>query len=233
MTMWHQACMTSFDTETTGVDVETDRIVTATVVRICGGQIESREWLINPGVDIPAEATKVHGITNEVARERGVDPAEACAEITDELYQAWDRDEPVIIANAAYDLSLLDREMRRHNGTGIEILGVVIDPMVIDKHLDPYRKGKRTLTDLCAHYGVRIDGAHDATADALAAARVAYRLAQKYPEHLARAEDLNDLQRTWREAWATDFVAYLKKQGKPADDVSGQWPMRTYNGATS
>lgn len=230
---WHLAPLAAYDCETTGANPETARIVTATTVRICGAQIEPREWLVDPGIEIPDGAAAIHGITTDIARAKGVDPAEACAEITDELYQAWDRDEPVIIMNAPYDLTVLDREMRRHNGLGINVLGVVIDPMCIDRALDPYRKGKRTLTDLCATYSVKIDGAHDATADALAAARVAWRLAQKYPEHLSRIEDLNDLQTGWRDAWSANFIDYLRKQGKPADDVDGHWPIRPYAEAAS
>lgn len=61
--------------------------------------------------------------------------------------------------NARYDLSLLDRECRRYAVESIsELLGdapaPVIDPLVIDKHVDKYRKGKRALHALCAHYGV-------------------------------------------------------------------------------
>lgn len=225
--------MVSFDLETTSPLPEEARIVTAVVVRICNAQVESREWLVDPGIDIPEGASAIHGITTEIARARGVNPAEASAEITDELYQAWDRDEPVIIMNAPYDLTVLDREMRRHNNVGIDVLGVVIDPMCIDKRLDRYRKGGRTLTDLCNTYGVKIEGAHDAKADALAAARVAWRLAQKYPEYLSRVEDLNDLQAEWRADWAAQFVDYLRREGKPADDVDGHWPIRPYVEAAS
>lgn len=231
--IWHQACMTSFDTETTGTSVETDRVVTATVVRICGAQVESRSWLLDPEVDIPSEAAAIHGVTSEVARERGTDAAEGIWEIAAELYAAWDRDEPLIVANAPFDLTLVDRELRRRHGCGFEIRGTVIDPMCIDRALDPYRPGKRTLTDLCKTYGVKIEGAHDATADALAAARVAYRLAQKWPEYLSVTADLNDLQAQWRHDWSISFVEYLRKQGKPADDVSGEWPLRAYTEAAS
>lgn len=229
---WHQACMTAFDTETTSPLPEEARIVTASVVRICNAQVESREWLLNPGIEIPEPAAAIHGITTAVARDKGTDPAEGVAEIADELYQAWDRDEPVIIANATYDLTVLDREMRRLNGVGVQVLGVVIDPMRIDKTLDKYRPGKRTLTDLCKTYNVKIEGAHGATADALAAARVTWRLAQKWPEYLARLEDLNEMQARWQAEWAADFVAYRQRRGDPVDDVRHDWPLVPYQAAS-
>lgn len=226
MADWHLAPLASFDIESTGVDVENDRIVTATLVRIHGAQTESRSWLINPGISIPAEATAVHGITNEVARRDGQNPVIACAEILAELDECWTGGRPVIIANAPFDLTLLDRELRRHCQVSLDgIIGNVIDPMCIDRALDKYRPGKRTLSDLCKTYDVRIEGAHNAEADALAAARVAWRLAKIYPEHLGRLEELNELQAMWREDWSRGFIEHLRKQGKPTDDVSGDWPL--------
>lgn len=225
--------MCAWDTETTSANPEEARIVTATFIRVVKAQVEPHEWLLDPGVDIPAEAAAIHGITTEHAREKGTDAAEGVLQIADELCQAWGRDEPVIVMNAPYDFTVLDREMRRYHGHGIEVTGTVIDPMCIDRRLDPYRRGKRTLTDLCRHYDVLLEGAHSSIGDALAAARVAWRLAQVFPEYLSRVEDLNDLQTTWRAEWATDFISYLRKLGKPADDVSGDWPMRTYTEAVS
>ena len=54
----------------------------------------------------------------------------------------------------------------------MDALRPVLDPRVLDKHIDPYRRGGRKLTDLCAHYKVALDGAHSADADAIAACRV-------------------------------------------------------------
>ena len=44
----------------------------------------------------------------------------------------------------------------------------MLDAGVIDRHYDPERKGRRTLTDLCVHYGIEIGNAHEAAADATA-----------------------------------------------------------------
>lgn len=222
---WHLAAMVGFDTETTGVDVETARIVTATVVRVDGGVKDKREWLINPGVDIPAEATAVHGVTTEHARAAGDDPAAAVGEIMLALHNAWGEGLPVVAYNAAYDMTVLDRELRRHHGYGLDVRGPIIDPFCIDKALDPYRKGKRTLTASCAHYGVRLDAAHDASEDALAACRLAWRLAQVYPEQIGDLALVNDLQAVWRREWAVSFEQYLARQGKP-ERVDGAWPIR-------
>lgn len=225
---WHLAPLASFDLETTGVDPETARIVTATVVRIHGYVTTTKEWLVDPGIEIPAEASAIHGVTTERARKYGQDPASACAQILAELDECWTEGRPVVIFNASYDLTVLDRELRRHNGIELPVTGVVIDPFVIDKELDRYRKGSRTLTACAAHYGVKQEGAHTSEGDALAAARVAWRLATVYPERLSRLDELNELQAMWRLQWAEGFRDHLRSKGKPFDDVDGHWPLRPY-----
>jgi DNA polymerase-3 subunit epsilon len=205
---WHLEPMAAFDLETTGVDPETARIVTATIARIdalAGAPVQTEQWLVNPGVEIPAAATAIHGVTTEKAQADGVDPATACARIFAELDQVWTGGRPVVIYNAPYDLTVLDRELRRHCGVNLDgVIGPVIDPFVIDKHVDPYRRGSRTLTATCGHYGAALTDAHTATGDALAAARLA-----------------------WRAEWATDFADYLRRQGKP-EDIDGSWPLRPW-----
>lgn len=226
--MWADGPLAAFDVESTGVDVETARIVTACFARIDGPNVTTRNWLINPGVPIPEEATAVHGITDSIAAERGEKPAAALPEIMAEIEHAWSQDVPVVIMNATYDLTVLDRELTRHCGEGLLTIGPVIDPMVIDRAVDKWRRGRRTLTDLCETYRVRIDGAHDAEFDCLAAARIAWALAKRYPANVGMLtlEQLQQQQKVWRRDWALDFRFYLRRNGKPDDNVSGDWPIR-------
>jgi DNA polymerase III subunit epsilon len=127
---------------------------------------------------------------------------------------------------------VLDRDTRRH---ALEPFGehfpdgtAVIDPYVLDKHVDPYRKGGRKLVDVCAHYGVRIDAAHEAAADAIAAARVAWRIAQKYPALAAMPlDELHRLQVKAKASQSASFQDYLRRQGK-TDVIDGSWPMKIY-----
>lgn len=188
---WHQGVMVAWDCESTGVDVESDRIVTSSVVRIEPGcEPLIRSTVINPGVEVPEAAAEVHGWTTERVRAEGVEPATELEWIAADLAAALTAGIPLVIANAPYDLTLLDRELRRHNLPTLtdrldgRPIGPVIDPMCIDKALDRYRPGKRKLTDLCATYGAKITDAHDCTADALAAARVAFRLGQRAQQAL-------------------------------------------------
>ena len=55
-----------FDLETTGVDTARDRIVEISMIKIMpDGEEITRTRRLNPGMPIPAEATAVHGITDE------------------------------------------------------------------------------------------------------------------------------------------------------------------------
>ena len=69
MTTWADR-LGVFDLETTGVDVEMARIVTAciAVLDADGAVVQRWDWLADPGVEIPEAASAVHGITTERAR---------------------------------------------------------------------------------------------------------------------------------------------------------------------
>lgn len=235
--MWADQPMVSFDTETTGVNVEQDRIVTASIVRVTpGGKQSAAEWLVNPGIDIPKEATDVHGITTEQAQTDGVPPVDCLTVMVKALAAFVAAGEPLVVYNASYDLTLLDRECRRHGVPTLhQRLGdtplMVIDPLVLDRKVDPYRRGTgvRKLTYLCQHvYNVPLsdEDAHGSTADALASVRVAWKIAKTYPAVGYRAlHDLVHVQAVWHRQWADNFGAYLVRQGKP-DDVERDWPIR-------
>lgn len=230
---WHTGRMASFDIESTGVDVETARIVTASLTLVGGGQpTEATAWLADPGIEIPAEAAAVHGISTERARAEGRPAREVVEEITYLLADQAGQGVPIVAMNAAYDLTVLDRECRRHSlptlTDRVQRPITVIDPYVIDKAVDKYRKGRRTLTALCEHYGVQLgDAAHDAGADALAAVRVAYKLAVRYPQLQAPLPDLFVWQQKWAADQAASLQAYFRRQpGRENEVVDGTWPLR-------
>lgn len=141
-------------------------------------------------------------------------------EIADALTASWRESTPLCVFNAPFDLSLLEAELRRHHQRDLEVAGVVVDPRCIDKHLDRYRKGKRTLGDLCTHYRVRLDDAHDSAGDALACARLAWRLAKAYPSTIGTRPlpQLHHDQIAWHRAQQHDFANFLQRQADRADD---------------
>ncbi|PRW64184.1 exonuclease domain-containing protein [Actinopolyspora mortivallis] len=218
---WADGPLLALDLETTGTDTDTDRIVTATVVSVVpGSPAESTDWLADPGVEIPAESAEVHGISTEYARANGSPAATVVAGITEFLAARWSETTPLIAFNASFDLSLLDSEARRHLGVPLSLGGPVVDPLCIDRHMDRYRKGKRTLAALCEHHRVKAEDAHTSSGDAIAAARLAWRLAKTYPERVGTVplRTLHEQQVEWYRSQTRGFAVYLEKQADKADD---------------
>jgi DNA polymerase III subunit epsilon len=221
---WWQGRLCALDCETTGINLEESRIVTVTVAMVGAGlPAEIVTLMADPGVTIPEAASNVHGITTERAQAEGRPAAEVVAAAL-KLLRAVPESVPVVGFNLRFDLTILDREARRH---GLEpfVPPVVIDGLVCDKHLDPYRKGSRRLDAVCKHYNARIDGAHDSAHDALAAARVAYRIGQTTELGHMTAEGLHDAQIGWAASQAGSLRDYFERQGKDVSDVREEWPV--------
>ena len=218
-----------FDLETTGVDVVSDRIVTAHVgvLDAKGREIAARSWLADPGVPIPEGAAAVHGITTEQARREGRIAGDVVAEITESLRALFTQGVPVVAYNASYDFSLLAHECTRHGILPLEAPGPIIDPLVIDKAVDRYRKGKRTLEIVSAHYEVALDGAHEAAADAVAAGRVAQAIARRFPL-AATPYELHTHQIGWARSQAESLTEYFIRIGRldAEEALDGTWPVR-------
>lgn len=220
-----------FDLETTGVDVTADRIVTAHVglLDASGRVIRARDWLADPGVEIPEGASAIHGITTTHAREHGRASGDVVAEVVSALRAMLDAGIPVVAYNAPFDFSLLKHESRRHGVAPIEHPSPVIDPLVVDKAYDRWRSGKRTLAVVAAQYAVRLDAAHEASADAVAAGRVAQALAERFARSLPESvHELHSRQIGWARAQAESLTAYFVRIGRldPDDRLDGRWPIR-------
>ncbi|MFJ6808016.1 3'-5' exonuclease [Streptomyces anulatus] len=229
---WHRGTLVGFDLETTGTDVENDRIVTAALVRLDadGAIAEQRTWLLDPGVAIPEQASAIHGIGTDHAREHGARAVLAVEEIAYAVTEVLRSGVPLVVMNARYDLSLLDRECRRYGLPSVDerIGGApspVIDPLVIDKHVDKYRKGKRALQALCDHYGVTLEGAHEASADAVAAVRVVRRMGERHrPVGTLPPAELHALQIRAAAEQSASLQTYLRRSD-PAAVVEASWPV--------
>jgi DNA polymerase-3 subunit epsilon len=220
-----------FDLETTGIDVTADRIVTAHVglLDAMGHPLESAAWLADPVIDIPAGATAVHGITTDHARREGRPSGEVVAEIIAALLDLFARGIAVVAYNAPFDFSMLKHEALRHGLEPIHAPAPIVDPLVLDKAVDRFRRGKRTLDVVAAHYSVPLLAAHEAAADAIAAGRVAQALAERFGDRLpADGIELHTQQIGWAREQAESLTEYFVKLGRidPADPIDGRWPIR-------
>lgn len=244
---WHTRRRVGFDLETTSRDPRVARIVSAALV-IFDAEVErdpllettpalgaaptpgpperivrTREWLVDPGVEIPAETTAIHGISTEYAQANGQPAAEAVAQITTALAQEFAEGNAVVVMNAPYDFTVLKHEAERHGVEFPEPVGI-IDPLVIDKQVDKYRRGKRTLSHMCTHYEVELDGAHSAAPDAWAAVEVAGCQAERFPQLQIPAPELHRLQAEWKVDQSADLQEYLRRT-RPDAEVSPAWPV--------
>ena len=225
---WHSGLLGSYDCETTGTDPFSARLVSAAFVTSVG---DRHEFLVDPGVEIPEGAAAVHGISTEHARAHGAKPEEALERIAALLADHLGAGAPLIVFNAPFDLTLLEAELERHGLKAlrdrVEAVAPIVDPLLIDRTLDRYRKGSRTLEAQCGHYGVTIENAHDACADALAALEVATAQVLRFPELAeASAAELHARQAEWKVAAEEDFAAYRARRGEAYVPEPG-WPVRT------
>lgn len=240
---WFEGPLAGFDVESTGVNPLEDRIVTAAVLRVGPQRSANAEdnairwlamdrfgWVADPGVEIPEGAAAVHGVTTEQARKVGRPAPRVVQEVALVLAEHVAEGTPLVAMNAVYDLTMLDRELLRHGHRPLAVLAgrepIVVDPLVLDRQVDRYRPGRRNLGALCQQYGVRLDGAHEAAADALAAVRVAVAIAERHPAiGGASLADLHTAQTVWAAEQADSLRQYLTRQGRDATSVHGHWPL--------
>ncbi|UJV42911.1 exonuclease domain-containing protein [Streptomyces sp. AMCC400023] len=231
MSDWTRKPLCGFDTETTGVDVDVDRIITGAVVHWGGGKpTVPHNWTSDMGgYEIPAAATAIHGITTEAARAAGRPAADVIGEIVETLSAYANQGIPLVVMNAPFDFTLLERECERYNIRSLwsRCTPVVLDPRVLDKQVQPYRPGKRHLGALATHWCVKTAGPlHQAETDARTACGVVHAIARRYP-YLARVglAELHERQAVWARAQTADLRGYLAKVGAAVDDSPFDWPL--------
>ena len=224
---WHEGPVASYDCETTGVDPESDRIVSAALIQPDGSVVK---WLAAVEVDIPAEAENVHKISTEHARKYGAPPAFVVGEIATALAKHLADGAPLVVMNAPFDLTMLDRECSRYGVPTVadrigRPVGPVVDPLAMDRAVDKWRKGSRSLETLAKVYGVPLVGAHEAEADAQAALGVALAIAKKHRAVRLDAETLHRAEAIWYRQWAAGYEAH-KRKTDPTVVIDGSWPVR-------
>lgn len=229
--MWSHNPIIGFDTETTGVDPTEARLVTASVVVVDADQITKHYWLADPEVEIPLSAQNVHGISTEKARREGRPIREVLSELAELLHVHMQQKHAIVAFNASYDLTLVESELSRHGLPTLEErlghpISPVVDPFILDKTLDRWRRGKRTLELVAQHYGVWDDDSfHNAEADVLVTLRVLGAILRKFPD--AASLSLDELMARQLETYTETANYFAKKaaeRGKSYTQPVG-WPV--------
>ncbi len=165
-----------FDLETTGIRVGRDRIVQIGVVRLSpDGTRTSYQTLVRPGTPIPAEATAVHGITDDMVAD-----APPLEDVVPDLIP-WITGCDLAGFNCLrFDIPFLAEELHR---VGVEWDHAAL--RVVDVQRIYHRMEPRDLSAALKFYcGREHEGAHDALADVEATADVLLAQLEHYPEHL-------------------------------------------------
>jgi len=169
------------DLETTGLDVERDRIVSVGAVRIEDGRIllgQVFDELVNPGRRIPLASTRIHGITKEMVRH-----ARSEEDVCTDFMAFLGRD--IIVAHhARFDLHFLNRVMRNMHGFPLQNLVLDTVPLcrtiVFPPHPYPYgidlNSMQFSLDAVAKHFAIDIQGRHTALGDAMATAMIFQRI---------------------------------------------------------
>lgn len=174
-TSWQEIDIALLDVETTGRDASVDRVVEVGIVVGRHGEVVARyNWLINPGIPIPAEVTAIHHITDEMVADKPRFEA-----VASEIAQALRGCIPAAY-NALFDRAFMMSEFARAKSdtTGVPALTREVewmDPLVWARDIQDGEKS-RSLGDVAARLGVKLDNAHRAQDDAEAALRVMYLL---------------------------------------------------------
>ncbi len=136
-----------FDTETTGLDPDNgDRLVEIGCVELIDGKRTDRFFheLINPGRDVPEEASAIHGITTEKLVGKP-----AFSEIADKLLEFFD-DSTLVAHNAGFDIKFINYELELCGHKKLK--NEVIDSLMLAKSKFPGQKNN--LDALCKRYNI-------------------------------------------------------------------------------
>ncbi len=187
-----------FDLETTGINIANDKIVEISILKIFpNGNKESKTWLVNPEIEIPANVVAVHGITNEkVANEP------TFKELAPKIYEMIADADLAGFNSNRFDIPLLAEELLR---VGIDF--DMDNKKAIDVQVIFHKKEQRTLSAGYQFYcGKDLEGAHSAEADTLATYEILKAQLDKYEDLENNVEALSEFSAHTKRA---DFAGFI------------------------
>ena len=170
------AHLVAFDLETTGLDGEKARIIEFCFIELDAQLNEMSRWTetVHPGMPIPAETVKVHGITDEMVQGRP-----AFASFAPRI-QALVQDAVLVAHNHKFDLEILSRELSRAGQPGLKPNHPCIDTQRIESFVNSH-----SLSETYKRYaGREFEGAHRSQADTAACVEVLRRQRQVHAAKL-------------------------------------------------
>jgi DNA polymerase III subunit epsilon len=203
---WQELDVALLDVETTGRDASVDRVVEVGIVIGRNGDVVARyNWLIHPGIPIPAEVSAIHGITDDMVKDKP-----RFEDVASEIAQALRGCVPAAY-NALFDRAFMMSEFARAKAETHGIPALTrevewIDPLVWARDIQHDEKS-RALGDVAARLGVKLEQAHRASDDAEAAFRVMValgrdpRIPRAYGAFVQEQRRLSQAQADQRRLW--------------------------------
>ena len=190
----------AFDTETTGLRSDA-RIVELAVAYFTNGEVvETWESLFfPPSVDLDDPDVMVAFEINHIDPDL-LEHEKTFEEKIEEILKVLAGEEIWVAHNTPFDLRMLGYEFH-HARTEMPQPKYAMDTMMIDKAIDKYRKGRRTLEVTAPIWGVQFEGpAHRALTDAIACGRLFWAMTQsgRVPPNL---DAMHGLQAKARKEW--------------------------------
>jgi DNA polymerase III subunit epsilon len=163
-----------FDLETTGTDVVKDRIVEISYLKVYpDGREETGTWLINPGIPIPPEVSKIHGITDDDVRDKP-----SFQQVAQTLANEFEGCDFAGFNSNKFDIPLLAEEFLRTNIDFDMKKRKFVDVMVIFMKME-----QRNLAAAYKFYcNKEMEDAHSAEADTRATYEVLQSQLERYDE---------------------------------------------------
>lgn len=207
---WDKQPVVVIDFEATSTDPTTAMPVEVAIVRFEGGKyVSGISTLLNPGMPIPAESTAIHGITDEMVADRP-----SLADVAHGFEELCSGAIPVAY-NAPYDRKIMHRFYANTSAPVFDPEQAWLDVFVIiaSPEVDKFTSGsgRLKLSAACQRWGVEIDGAHRARADAMATGQLLFKLLEKgMVKSVALGQLLKHTQST-RADHEADFERFRKK----------------------
>ncbi|MFF4867612.1 hypothetical protein [Streptomyces sp. NPDC000961] len=223
-TGWHLRRLMALDIATTGNRCGVDRVLGAAV---CAGDGTRRSWLVDPGPGpVSVAPGKGHGISVERARTDGRPAAEALEEVAVVLAEHLAAKEPLVVWHGPFVLTTLETELVRHGLVPLSErlaggVAPICDPLVLDRHAEPFRAGGRALETVAEWYGIPHERPGDPSCDAETTLVLAQVIGACHPAvgRLSRPA-LHREQVRWHEQYVQEAEAR-----RPGRDRDRWWPL--------